>query len=153
MLQHVAMYCSATLQHTCCQAHPHRLTALGGLQHTAARCNALQRTAAHCNDLLVGHRPHTAIHYNTLPQHTATHWLWRASQRECLLWEVCHTLQHKATRCNTLQDTATIQCKTLAVECFPTVTQSDRFRRGSDCEVCAHHARMHTSLDQSTNHD
>jgi len=92
-LQHTATHCN-TLQLTAraCECSSDAATYTSAtlmLQHTATHCNRMQLTARECVSLMLQHRCVTPLPCITL-QHTATRY---------------NTLHHTTTHCNTLQHT------------------------------------------------
>jgi len=113
-LQHAATRCN-TLQHatTRCNTLQHATTRCNTLQHAVTHCNTLQHTATHCNTL-----QHARLHIDIAEHTTRCNTLQHLdtdrprkqehSLRCSVLGAVVHdTLQHAATRCRKLQQTAT----------------------------------------------
>ena len=109
VLQHTAIHCCNTLQHTAthCNTLQHAATHCNTLQHTATLCNTLQHpakdcsTATHCSTIKLLKFEIQAILINNT--HTHTHTNYTATH--------CNTLQHTAIHCNALQCTA-MHCDT-----------------------------------------
>jgi len=110
----------------------HTATRCNILQHTATHCNALQHTATHCNTHMPAHGSVAYVCCSVL-QCVAVCCMFGIRELQCVAaccildirdtpickprmlyiqWMVC-ILQHTATRCNTLQHTATHICQRL----------------------------------------